>query len=124
MSFQVIHSILAPQALVDILERRYHFGKVNSVQYYSGGFNDTFVFSTLAGETYYLRAYRRLWRTVDDIHYEIDVLNHLKQKDFPAIRPGAEQRLYRGWEFSYLLPNHFFKNCEYSALALYSSRAV
>ena len=91
MSFQVIHSILAPEALADILQRCYHLGKVNCVQFYSGGFNDTFVFSTTAGETYYLRVYRRLWRTADDIQYEMDVLNHLKQKGFPSIRPVADK---------------------------------
>jgi Ser/Thr protein kinase RdoA (MazF antagonist) len=42
---------------------------------------------TTAGDTYCLRAYRHPWRTLADIQYELDVLNHLKHKGFPATQP-------------------------------------
>ena len=34
-----------------------------------------------------LRSYRKNWRTLPDIQYELDVLNHLKEKNFPAAKP-------------------------------------
>jgi Ser/Thr protein kinase RdoA (MazF antagonist) len=65
------------------------FGIAESCEckFYSGGFNHTYRIRTGDGITYYLRAYRKPWRTLGDIQYELDVLNHLKRKGFPAPQP-------------------------------------
>jgi Ser/Thr protein kinase RdoA (MazF antagonist) len=60
---------------------------VSECRYFSGGFNHTYRVSTTKGSTYYLRAYRRQWRRLADIQYELDMLNHLNHKGFPAARP-------------------------------------
>ena len=62
-------------------------GEIAECRLYSTGFNHTYRLTTAAGSTYYLRAYRRGWRTLDDIRYELDLLNHLKHKSFPAAQP-------------------------------------
>ncbi len=85
--FPSIASILSPEALIQDVLPGYAIGNVTNCQLFSSGFNHTYRVQTEVGKTYYLRAYRRAWRTQEDILYELDVLNHLKHKDFPAIRP-------------------------------------
>jgi Ser/Thr protein kinase RdoA (MazF antagonist) len=86
-NFPIIASILSPQALASEVLPGFGIGAVQECRFFSGGFNHTYRVRTLDGSTYYLRAYRLTWRTLADIQYELDVLNHLKQKDFPAARP-------------------------------------
>ena len=86
-AFPAIASVLSPQALVGQVLPGFAVGEVSACQYYSGGFNDTYRVKTGDGRTYYLRAYRLHWRTLDDIRCELDLLNHLKQKGFPAAQP-------------------------------------
>jgi Ser/Thr protein kinase RdoA (MazF antagonist) len=62
-------------------------GPVIDCKFFSGGFNHTYRVKTDDGSTYYLRAYRLHWRMLVDVRYELDVLNHLKSKGFPAARP-------------------------------------
>jgi Ser/Thr protein kinase RdoA (MazF antagonist) len=86
-SFPAIASILSPEALITDVLPGFGIGVVTDCKFYSGGFNHTYRINTGGGKTYYLRAYRLQWRTLDDIQYELDVLNHLKRKGFPAIQP-------------------------------------
>ncbi len=86
-SFPVIASTLSPQAFVDEILPGFGIGAIRECQFYSGGFNHTYRIKTVDGSTYYLRAYRIQWRTLEDILYELDVLNHLKHKGFPAAKP-------------------------------------
>lgn len=86
-TFPVIASILSPDALVREVLPAFALDDVCECKFYSGGFNHTYRIKTGDGCTYYLRAYRKRWRTLDDIRYELDVLNHLKRKGFPAAQP-------------------------------------
>jgi Ser/Thr protein kinase RdoA (MazF antagonist) len=74
----------------------YEIGEVTACQFFTGGFNDTYRVKTREGKTYYLRVYRRSWRTLPDILYELDVLNHLRGQGFPAARllPRRDGSLY------------------------------
>lgn len=85
--FPVIASTLSPQALVNNILPGYPVGPVAACQFYSGGFNHTYRIRTVDGSTFYLRAYRQQWRTLADIQYELDVLDHLNRKGFPAAKP-------------------------------------
>lgn len=85
--FPAIASILSPQALVKEVLPGFNVGEISECHFFSGGFNHTYRLKTAAGSTYYMRAYRRSWRTLADIRYELDVLNHLKNKGFPAAQP-------------------------------------
>ena len=86
-SFPVIASTLSPPALIRDILPGFGIGPVIDCKFYSGGFNHTYRIKTVTDITYYLRAYRIQWRTLADIQYELDVLNHLKCKGFPAARP-------------------------------------
>jgi Ser/Thr protein kinase RdoA (MazF antagonist) len=87
--FPVIASILSPEALVNEILPGFGIGAVAECKFYSGGFNHTYRVKTVAGTFYYLRAYRIHWRTLADVQYELDVLNHLKNHGVPAARPVA-----------------------------------
>lgn len=90
-AFPVIASILSPEALINQVLPGFGVGKVEQCAFYSSGFNHTYQVKTEAGRTYYLRAYRLPWRTLADIQAELDVLNHLKFKGFPAAQPVPYQ---------------------------------
>jgi Ser/Thr protein kinase RdoA (MazF antagonist) len=89
--FPVISSILDPASLAREILPGFGVGGISECKFYSGGFNHTYQVKTTAGSVYYLRAYRLQWRTLADIQYELDVLDHLKHKGFPAIRPVPYQ---------------------------------
>jgi Ser/Thr protein kinase RdoA (MazF antagonist) len=85
--FPVIASTLHPAALATEILPGFGVAAVSECKFFSGGFNDTYRVKTANGKTFYLRAYRPKWRTLADIQYELDVLNHLKGKGFPAAQP-------------------------------------
>jgi Ser/Thr protein kinase RdoA (MazF antagonist) len=86
-AFPVIASTLSPEALIKDILPGFGIGSVIDCKFYSAGFNHTYRIKVLEGNTYYLRAYRTQWRTLADIQCELDVLNHLKCKGFPAASP-------------------------------------
>jgi Ser/Thr protein kinase RdoA (MazF antagonist) len=88
-TFPAIASTLSPEALIKDVLPGFGVGSVTECKFYSGGFNHTYRVKTVDGNTFYLRAYRIRWRTLADIKGELDVLNHLKNKGFPAARPLA-----------------------------------
>jgi Ser/Thr protein kinase RdoA (MazF antagonist) len=85
--FPVIATILSPEALVKDILPGFEVGEVAECRFFTGGFNHTYQIKTGDARIYYLRVYRRQWRTLADIQYELDVLNHLKRKGFPAAQP-------------------------------------
>lgn len=86
-TFSSIYSTLSPDVLSTELLPKFGIGNISECVFFSGGFNDTYRVKTVDGGTFYLRAYRRPWRKLADILYELDVLNYLTKKDFPAARP-------------------------------------
>jgi Ser/Thr protein kinase RdoA (MazF antagonist) len=86
-SFPVIHSVPSPNVLASEVVPGFNIPNVSECRFYSGGFNDTYNVKSLSGRTNYLQVYRKNWRTLPDIQYELDVLNHLDQKKFPATKP-------------------------------------
>ena len=86
-TFPAIYSTLSPDALASDILPGFGVDAVEDCRFYSGGFNDTYHVRAADGSIYYLRAYRREWRTLADIQWELDLLRHLQQKDFPAARP-------------------------------------
>jgi len=88
-TFPTIHSVLSPTAIISDILPGFNIGAVQQCQFFTGGFNDTYRIKTADNHTYYMRAYRIQWRTLADIQYELDVLNHLSAKGFPAVKPVA-----------------------------------
>jgi Ser/Thr protein kinase RdoA (MazF antagonist) len=83
--FPVDYSHLSANALARQISAAYGLD-IAWMKFYCGGFNDTYKLQATSGEVYYFRVYRPVWRTLNDIQYEVEALNHLKIKGFPAIR--------------------------------------
>ena len=84
--FPVTYSILSSTDLLNELLPDYEIGDVAVCQFFSSGFNDTYRVRTVSGTTYYMRVYRLGWRMLPDILHELDVLEHLRRKNYPAAR--------------------------------------
>ena len=89
--FSVNYSKLSPNTIATDVLPKFGIGDISECVFFTGGFSDTYRVKTDDGQIFYLRVYRRSWRTLADIQYELDVLNYLKQKDFPAARPVCYQ---------------------------------
>jgi Ser/Thr protein kinase RdoA (MazF antagonist) len=108
--FLVSSSHLSPEAIAFEVLPHYGLGQRSKCEYYSGGFNHTYRVTAEDGTIYFLRAYRKNWRTLADIQYELDVLKHLHQKNFPAAHPLPTQ------EGAYYIPVNAPEGERYIAL--------
>jgi Ser/Thr protein kinase RdoA (MazF antagonist) len=75
--FPVTHSILSTSALITELLPEYAIETPTDCRFLQPGVNDTFLVATSTAK-YILRVYRKDWRSLDEILYELDVLLHLK----------------------------------------------
>ncbi len=89
LPFPAAHSILSPQALAAHVLPAFGVADRADVRFFQAGFNDTYRVETVDGQIYFLRAYRRGWRTQEDALYELDVLDHLHRKGVPVAYPIA-----------------------------------
>jgi len=77
-AFPVTRSILSTTALSEVVGKEYAIGTPSDCQFLQFGLNDTYVLKTTA-ETHVLRIYRKGWRSLSDIQYELDVLLFLRR---------------------------------------------
>jgi Ser/Thr protein kinase RdoA (MazF antagonist) len=89
--FPTAHTIFSGEALVTHILPRYGLGAGTQCSYHSFGFNDTYEVKTPGGERLFLRVYRRSWRSVENARYEVEALNHLHGRGFPAAHPIPDQ---------------------------------
>ncbi len=80
-------SHLSPEAIASEVLPQYGLGQHAKCEYFSGGFKHTYRITSEDGIAFFLRAYRKNWRTLADIQYELDVLSHLHKKNFQAAHP-------------------------------------
>lgn len=85
--FPVKSSLLLSQTISTEVLPQFGLGANSKCEYFTGGFSHTYRVTSEEGVVYFLKSYRTNWRTKADIQYEMDVLNHLKKKNFPAIQP-------------------------------------
>jgi Ser/Thr protein kinase RdoA (MazF antagonist) len=80
---QVSHSVLAPDFIAAEMQRRYPLtGKVSAFLLYRG-MND--VYLVLDGTTRYAaRVWRKTYRDVDEVAYELEFLDYLRRQKFAA----------------------------------------
>jgi Ser/Thr protein kinase RdoA (MazF antagonist) len=71
---------------MDVLPN-YGLGAIAYLRFLNLGLNDTYALKTANGEKYILRVYRAGWRSLSDISYELDVLNHLSNKGIAVSKP-------------------------------------
>jgi Ser/Thr protein kinase RdoA (MazF antagonist) len=86
-TFPVTFSVASTQALINEVLPGYALGAVADCKLQYVGVNDTFKVTLSKGETYFLRVYRSPWRSLDEVAYEMDILNYLHRKGVSVARP-------------------------------------
>ena len=84
--FPVTHSTLSIAALSDVVATEYAIGLPIECQFFLMGVNDTYLLKTNA-TTYVLRIYRRGWRSLSEIQYELDILLFLRKAGIGVSAP-------------------------------------
>ncbi len=83
---RVSHSVLHPEYLAEEVAERYAMqGPVGAFLLYRG-MNDIYLVKDASGKKA-LRVWRQTWRSVDTVAYELDFLDFLRQRRFPASAP-------------------------------------
>jgi Ser/Thr protein kinase RdoA (MazF antagonist) len=88
--FPVTHSILSVEALITDLLPHYHIETPTDCRFLQPGLNDTFLVKTQTSK-YILRVYRKDWRSLDEILYELEVLLHLQRSRISVSVPIARK---------------------------------
>ncbi len=89
--FPVTHSILSAKALMMNVLSAYDTADFGACRLLSRGLNDTYEVTTSKGEQYVLRVYRTNWRSLDDIAFELDLLNHVSAKGVACSSPVPQR---------------------------------
>ncbi len=76
--FPVVHSVLAPHALLTHVLPGYDIPAPHSCFLLTRSMNDTYLVRSV-NANYILRIYRAGWRSQDDILFEVDALRHLER---------------------------------------------
>jgi Ser/Thr protein kinase RdoA (MazF antagonist) len=80
---RVSHSVLHPDWLAEEVARRYAMrGQVSGFLLYRG-MNDVYLIKDDSGK-HALRVWRKSWRNVDDVSYELNFLDFLRSRNFAA----------------------------------------
>ncbi|MDP4164012.1 MAG: phosphotransferase, partial [Bacillota bacterium] len=82
---EVKHSLFSNTSIQGLLHF-YDIGMVSGCEFLTRGLNDTYVAYT-AEEKYIFRVYRKSWRELSDILFEIDALNYLSEAGYPVSVP-------------------------------------
>ena len=85
--FPVTHSILSAEALTTDVLLNYGLDSITSLKFLNYGLNDTYAITTASADKYVFRVYRAGWRSLSDISFEIDVLNHLARRNASVSTP-------------------------------------
>jgi len=84
------HSLLHAEDLAQLVEREYAIASPVRVSLLNRGFNDTYLVIDVEGGRRVLRVYNRekYWiRSESDLHFELDLLEHLAAAGLGVIRP-------------------------------------
>lgn len=80
---KISHSVMDPSFIGDEVARRYDLkGPISSFLLYRG-MNDVYLIQS-ESQRYALRVWRKTYRDVDDVAFELDFLDYLRSKNFPA----------------------------------------
>jgi Ser/Thr protein kinase RdoA (MazF antagonist) len=89
LDMRVTHSLLHTDDLARLVEREYAIAAPVTVRLLNRGFNDTYLVTDVDGDRRVLRVYNRdkYWiRSESDLHFELDLLEHLAAAGLGVIR--------------------------------------
>lgn len=91
VSAVVSHSVLHPDFIAAEVSRRYDLPTPVDAFLLYRGMNDVYLVKDGAGTRFALRVWRKTWRDVDSVGYELSFLDFLRTKGFPASVPVAQK---------------------------------
>ncbi|RVU84525.1 homoserine kinase type II (protein kinase fold) [Leucothrix sargassi] len=83
---QYSYSRLMPQSVSELVASNYDLTEIVSCVFYVFGLHDNYLLGTKS-ERFIVRIYRGSWRSLEDINFELDLLNFLKEKQQPVSAP-------------------------------------
>ncbi|SDX03876.1 phosphotransferase [Paenibacillus sp. CF384] len=86
LKLPVNHSVISSNALMVTINDLYEVGDVTECRFLSNGLNDTYMLKTRTSK-YVLRIYKEHWRKKNDVDFEVELLNHLNDKEIPVSAP-------------------------------------
>jgi Ser/Thr protein kinase RdoA (MazF antagonist) len=89
-SFPVTRSILSATALGEAVVAGYALATPTECLFFRMGLNDTYLVKTKA-KTYVLRIYRKGWRSLHEIQYELEALLHVQKAGIAVSVPVRRQ---------------------------------
>lgn len=81
-----IYSRLAPRTVTELLVQHYAIKGITNCVYYVFGLHDNYLIET-KNKKYILRIYRNDWRIHEEIYFELELLNYLREKEQPVAYP-------------------------------------
>lgn len=83
----VVHSIFDLEALISALETRYDIGAIAACVLYRSYANDVYRITAVDGDVYYLKVYRREWRSASDVAWELRIQQHIMESGVSIAKP-------------------------------------
>ena len=83
---QYIYSRLSPKTISELVAYHYDITSIQSCVFYVCGLHDNY-FITTEKNKYFVRVYRNDWRSLEEINFELELLNFLKDKKAPVSFP-------------------------------------
>ena len=83
---QYLYSRLSPKTVGELVTYHYDIATVRSCKFYVFGLHDNYLIQTDKAK-YFVRIYRNEWRTPEEINFELELLNYLKDKKEPISSP-------------------------------------
>lgn len=84
-TIEIKHSLIGSSSILNLMDL-YDIGTVIGCDFLTRGLNDTYVVTTLT-EQYIFRIYRKDWRGLEDILFEVDAINHLLESGVSVSAP-------------------------------------
>jgi len=79
----VVASVVSPTHLLEKVLPRYDLGQVERCRFFQRGLNDTYELTTSQGR-FFLRIYRKGWRSRREIEAELAMIDHLRDDGLPV----------------------------------------
>ena len=83
---QFIYSRLSPKTVGKLVAHHYDIASIQSCVFYVCGLHDNYFVQTDKNK-YFVRIYRNDWRTFEEIRFELELLDYLKDKKEPISSP-------------------------------------
>jgi len=83
---QYTYSRLSPESVQAYLEHHHDLAPIKSCVFYVFGLHDNYLVKTEESQ-FILRIYRNQWRNADEVFFELELLDYLKQQAQPVASP-------------------------------------